>query len=48
MSKIRIIYMNMLTTDKAVKTFDNVNAAAEWLEHNNGTIMLIDAKEINQ
>ena len=44
MSKIRIVYVEMLTAIKAVKTFDNVNAAAEWLEHN--IVMLIDAKEI--
>lgn len=44
MSKISIIYMDMFA-NKAEKAFDNVNAAAEWLEHN-GTVMLIDAKEI--
>ena len=37
--------MVMLTADKAVKTFDNVNEASKWLEHNR-TVMLIDAKEI--
>lgn len=45
MSKIRIICIDMLTADKAEKVFDNVNAAVEWLEHN-GTVMLVDAKEI--
>ena len=44
MSKIRIVYIEMLTANKAVKTFDNVNAASKWLEHN--IVMLIDAKEI--
>ena len=43
MSKIRIIYVDMLTANKAEKTFDNVNSAAKWLEHNG--VMLIDAKE---
>ncbi len=47
MSKIRIVYVEMLTANKAVKTFDNVNAASKWLEHNQ-TIMLVDAKEVNQ
>ena len=46
MSKIRIVYIDMLTANKAVKTFDNVNEAAGWLDHN--VVMLIDAKEVNQ
>lgn len=44
MSKIRITYIEMSTANKAEKTFDNVNAAAEWLGRNG--VMLIDAKEI--
>ena len=44
MTKISIIYIDMLTANKSEKTFDNVNEASEWLERNN--VALIDAKEI--
>lgn len=44
MSKIKITYVEIATALLAVKTFDNVNAASKWLEHNN--VMLMDVKEI--
>ena len=44
---IRITYVEMATANKAVKTFDNVNAAVKWLEHNGG-VMVLDAKEENR